>query len=140
MVRPEETWSAGAGHLRHEVVPVALQQGTDVRVCVSGPVGEVIERLRAAASDAADRPDAVTLLLTVPDAAPASASPLWEAVFEALRGVIQAVTLEVGDEGPRLNLVRVAAGGDPQHALDLLGSQAGAFIAGATIDLTGEFE
>ncbi|MEN2742690.1 hypothetical protein ABCS02_33360 [Microbacterium sp. X-17] len=68
-----------------------------------------------------------------------SARALHEATFEALRGIIGALTVELAGR-IRINLVRAITVEDATTTLDFLHSPTSASVAGATFDLTGEFE
>jgi hypothetical protein len=81
---------------------------------------------------------AAAILVTAPLPNTPETVALQEAAFEAIRGIIGALTLECAGR-LRINLVRAASVECADSTLDFLRSADAGFVAGATFDLTGEF-
>jgi hypothetical protein len=94
-------------------------------------IGELRERLRGEGL-----PERVALVLQEPATADAGERAALAGVAEGLRGIAQALTLELA---PRTRVNAVLCGDEAgQHeALALLRDPDGGFIAGATLDLRG---
>jgi hypothetical protein len=105
------------------------------------PVAAVIEDLRRLTIDrarAATATDAVVIVFTSPTGNTLQETAAGEGLFEALRGVVGSLTLELASTGLRVNLVRSTGLDDATSALDFLATDHAAFVAGSTIDLTSE--
>jgi hypothetical protein len=104
---------------------------------VAGTVA-VLDELRSlqrdAGADAGDRNP-----VTVVCAGAAGESPAAEALFEAVRGILQSLTLEPEARCLRCNVVRAGDAGDERVGaiLRYLASPDGGFAIGTTLDLGG---
>jgi hypothetical protein len=98
----------------------------------------VVEQLRSLQSlgaDGARERNPVTVLCAGEPGAP----PAAEALFEAMRGVVQSVTLEPAARELRCNVLRAERADDARvlAALRYIASDDGGFAVGSTLDLMG---
>lgn len=105
------------------------------------PIAAIIEDLRQlslARETTATSTDAVAVLLTAAPGTTDDEAAAHEGLFEALRGVVGSLTLELAPSGLRLNLVRATDLDQARATLDFLATDAASFVAGSTLDLTQE--
>jgi hypothetical protein len=111
------------------------------------PVVEVLRRLRALTETSTGRNRQACVVLSVPankavfatEGLPAPVAVV-EAVVEAMRGIVQAITAEINPQVLRVNLVIAAGDGRTNavdDAIDFLAGAGGGFAAGSTFDLRG---
>jgi hypothetical protein len=130
---------AGAGE-GVETLLVRLVTGTtdpDVDWVQAGAVS-VIQAMQEIMADAT-RPDLrrVAVLVWPDEPATAREREAIGATVEAMRGIVQSLTLEIDPDQLRLNVV-IGAGDrvpDVKKTLDLLAADRGDYLAGATIDV-----
>lgn len=96
-------------------------------------LGDLIAELREQLRDA-PRPERVALVLTEPSGTTPEERAIVAGAAEALRGIAQALTLELAPD-TRVNAVLCTEEHGPAEALALLEGPDGGFLAGATIDL-----
>lgn len=107
---------------------------------VTQPVRSVVSHLRAlheARQAGGATTETVILKVTVPavDGADVDRLAYHEALLEALRGIAGSMTLELAYTGLRVNVLIADEHADLDQTVDFLASDAGGFVAGATLDL-----
>jgi hypothetical protein len=124
------------------LVPSFVAAEPTFRDHVHLPVAAVIEDLRQlvhARDHHATSTDAVAIMITSASGRTTDErAALHEALFEALRGVVGSLTLELAPSGLLLNLVRANDIDQARATLDFLATDKASFVAGSTIDLTEE--
>jgi hypothetical protein len=128
-----------AALLELTVIRIDLRSTGSFQDLVTSPADVALQAIADAV--ASDTPGELnlTILLIQPPAADHETDALHEAAFQAMRGIVGALTLELGGR-LRLNLVRAGSVKSAEPTLHYLARADAAFVAGATLDLTGGFE